>query len=451
MWTNPGKVQKMIETVQEEKKGMFWFIRGNIRTLMICRVLWSLSTSIVYPYFSFYIIALGGSSKEIGFINSTGILAGMILYPIGGFLADKAGRVKLIGYSTVLYALAHIPFVIAQDWQTLALGQMFAHLLLFYTPAMNALSSDSLPPDVRGRGFAIMMAVPQAIRILAPVFGGWLIGYFQANSGLTEDLALVKAVRLAWGVAFITGLVVAYLRLRYLDETIHESESVRYGWRDAFKVLKEGYLSIIESVKWMDRSLKTIVAIEMISAFFVALSAPFWSVYARDIVGITVPEWGNVNFYSGIIALVFALPLGSAVDKWGAKNAVLVGMVTAPIIVYVFQYSTGFWAVTALITLLSLCNKIMIPGFSTMIANMIPRERRGRLYSLLGERGVMISWGNFWGGGFLIFPAAAAGAWAGGQLYAISPTLVWQITSIALFIAAIMVYFFVQEPEKAQI
>jgi len=440
----------MTEPIQEEKKGMFWFIQGNIKTLMICRVLWSLSTSIVYPYFSFYIIELGGTSKEIGLISSIGILAGMILYPIGGFLADKAGRVKLIGYSTVLYALAHIPFIIAQSWQTLAIGQFLAQLLLFYTPAMNALSSDSLPPGVRGRGFAVMMAVPQAIRIIAPSIGGWLIGYYQATSGLSEGVALIRAVKLAWSIAFVTGLFVAYLRLKYLEETIDEIESEKYGWRDTVTVLKEGYLSIIESVKWMDRSLKVIVIIEMIAAFFVALSAPFWSVYARDIVGVTVPEWGNVNFFSGLIALAFALPLGGAVDRWGAKKAVMAGMFVAPVIIYIFQYSTGFWAVTGIITMISLCNKIMIPGFSTLIANMIPRARRGRLYSLLGERGVQISWGNFWGGGFLIFPAAAAGAWAGGQIYAISPTLVWQITSVALFIAALLVYFFVDEPELAQ-
>lgn len=186
-----------MEAHKQEYQGMFWFIRGNIRTLMICRVLWSLSTSIVYPYFSLYILALGGTEVEVGLISSVGIIAGMFLYPVGGFLADKAGRVKLIGYSTVLYALAHIPFVIANDWQALALGQFMAQLLLFYTPAMNALSSDSLPPGVRGRGFAIMMAVPQAIRIIAPSVGGWLIGYFQENSGLTEDAALIRAVRLA--------------------------------------------------------------------------------------------------------------------------------------------------------------------------------------------------------------------------------------------------------------
>ena len=111
---------------EQEKKGAFWFIQGNIKTLIICRLLWSLSTSIVYPYFSFYIAALGGSKQDIGFISSIGILAGLFLYPVGGFLADKSGRVKLIGYSTVLYAFAHIPFVIANDWKTLAVGQFLS-------------------------------------------------------------------------------------------------------------------------------------------------------------------------------------------------------------------------------------------------------------------------------------------------------------------------------------
>jgi len=436
---------------EQEKKGMFWFIRGNIKILIICRLLWSLSTSIVYPYFSYYIEAIGGTKQDIGFISSIGILAGMFLYPVGGFLADRSGRVKLIGYSTFLYAFAHIPFIIANDWQTLAIGQFFSQLLLFYMPAMNALSSDSLPPGVRGKGFAIMMAVPQAIRILAPVIGGQLIGYYQATSGLSEDLALIKAVKLAWTVAFVTGLVVAWLRLKYLTETVEDIDSESYSWRDAVSVLKQSYASIVDSVKWMDRSLKTIVFIEVIAAFFVAMSAPFWSLFAKDIVGISVQEWGNVNLWSGVVALIFALPLGSAVDKWGPKKAVMTGMIVAPVIIYVFQFANGFWAVTGIITMIALCNKIMIPGFSTLIANMIPRERRGRLYSLLGERGVQISWGNFWGGGFLIFPPAALGAWVGGQVYAYSPTLVWQITSVALFASALMIQFLVKEPEKAQL
>ena len=99
----------MAET--ERRKGMFWFIQGNVKVLMLCRILWSWSTSIIYPFFSLYILALGGTSTEIGLINSLGILAGMVLYPLGGYIADKVGGVKLIGNRTLLYTFAHLIFV----------------------------------------------------------------------------------------------------------------------------------------------------------------------------------------------------------------------------------------------------------------------------------------------------------------------------------------------------
>ena len=267
--------------MSDEKKGLFWFIQGNVKILMYCRLLWSGSTSIIYPYFSLYILALGGTSTEIGLINSLGILAGMILYPLGGYIADRAGRVKLIGYSTIIYTFAHLFFVIANDWKMIALGQFFSQLLLFYMPAMAALEADSLPPDARGRGFAIMMTIPGAIRIVAPVVGGYVIDWFRAYSDLTQNEALVIAVRVCWGVAFLTGLLVAWIRLRYLKEPAIEG-GMRVGLKlsEIPKMVVPAYRSIFDSVRWMSGSLKVLVVIEMFMSFFVAMSAPFYVVYA---------------------------------------------------------------------------------------------------------------------------------------------------------------------------
>jgi MFS family permease len=425
-------------------KGMFWFIKGNIKVLMICRLIWSWSTSIGYPYFSLYVLALGGSPREVGLISSLGLISGMFLYPVGGYLADKYGRVKLIGYSTVFYTAAYSFFVIAKDWQTLALGQFFTQLLLFYMPAMNALSSDSLPPGVRGKGFAIMMAVPGAIRIIAPYMGGALIELFGGG-----DDGLIKAVRLAWATAVIIGFLVAYLRLRYLEET-KEGETIGYSWKDGFKVLREAYSSILESVKWMDKSIKIIVSIEMLAAFFVASSSPFWVVYAKQIVGITPYQWGLVMLVAGGVGLLIALPMGMMVDRFGPRKLILTGLFLASIVIFSYQFVTGFFGVLVILCGLSIVNNIMIPAFSTLIADMIPRDRRGRLYSLLGERGITISWGNFWGGGFLLFIPAAIGAYIGGVIYEIGPKLPWIITSMAMILSLILVYYFIKEPVEAQ-
>ena len=437
---------------ESEQKGMFWFIQGNVKVLMICRLLWSGSTSIIYPYFSLYILALGGTSTEIGLINSLGILSGMILYPVGGYIADRTGRVKLIGYSTLLYTFAHLFFVIANDWKVIALGQFFSQLLLFYMPAMGALEADSIPPNVRGRGFAVMMTVPGAVRIISPVIGGYVIEWFRVSSNLTSNQALIIAVRVCWSIAFFTGLLIAWIRLRYLKETVDEEENAKeeFKLREIPKMIIPAYRSIFESIKWMDRSLKSIVFIEMFTSFFVAMSAPFYVVYAKQIIGLVESQWGLIMFISGLVGVSMAFPLGSMVDKIGPRKMIITGMLLTPITIWSYQYAKGFFGVALILCIISLCNSMMMPAFSTIIANIIPRSRRGRLFSLIGERGVMISFGNFWGGGFLLFPPAALGAYAGGWIYKMNPNYPWMITSLALIVSLIMIVLFVKEPKEIQ-
>lgn len=427
------------------RRSPFWFLTGNIRVLVICRVLWSFSTSIVYPYFSLYILALGGTPAHVGLINSLGILSGMFLYPVGGYIADKMGRVKLVGFLTYAYAISHIPFIFAQDWRALAAGQFFSHLFLFYSPAMNALQADSLPPRVRGRGFATMMAIPSAIRIIAPYIGGWAI---TAYGG--DDTALIQAIRICWGIAFLTGLVVATIRLKYLKETIPEDEvTEKLILRDLPKILKESYKSIFESIRWMDNSLRSIVIIEVVSALFVAMSAPFWVVYATHVIGLSVYQWGVILPIAGLLGIILAFPFGSLVDKWGPRRMIFIAMMLAPPAIFLYLFSGGFYGVLAILCIMTIINGMMMPAFSTLIANMIPRNRRGRLYSLLGERGVLFSFGNFWGGGFLLFPAAALGSYIGGHIYELNPAYPWIILSVSTLGSLVLALRYIKEPENA--
>jgi len=435
-----------MEGVGQRGRSPFRFLRGNVLVLMVCRVLWSWSTSIVYPFFSLYVLALGGTATQIGLITSLGILSGMFLYPVGGYIADSSGRVKLISYSTYLYGLTFLLFIFATNWQTLAIGQFLSQLFLFYMPALNALQADSLPPGVRGRGFAIMMAVPGAVRIVAPYIGGWIINAYGGG-----DAGLVQAVRLCWGIATVTGLLVATIRLRYLKETIAEDKAGGLSIRDLPAVLRSAYSSIFESIKWMDRSLRVIVLIEVVTSFFVAMAAPFWVVYAKEVVGLTPYMWGLVMLISGAVSIAVAFPMGSLVDRIGPRRMILIGMAIAPLTIFLYLHTGGFLGVAAVLCLLALVNSMMMPAFSTLIANMIPRSRRGRLYSLLGERGIRIGFGNFWGGGFLLFPPAAAGALVGGYIYGMNNSYLWMILSAAMVACLALIFLFVREPEEAQI
>jgi len=223
-----------------------------------------------------------------------------------------------------------------------------------------------------------------------------------------------------------------------------------FSFRQIPKMIVPAYRSIMDSLKWMTPSLRVIVAIEMFASFFIAMSAPFYVVYAKKVIGLVESQWGLIMFISGLVGILAAFPLGSATDRIGPRRMILLGMFAAPLIVFGYQYAGGFIGVAAVLVGLSLCNNIMMPAFSTIIANIIPRTRRGRLYSLIGERGITVSFGNFWGGGFLLFPPAALGAYVGGHVYMLDPNLPWIITSAALLVCAALIYLFVREPEEAQ-
>lgn len=429
-----------------QRRSPLWFLSGNIRVLVSCRVLWSFSTSIVYPFFSLYILALGGTPAQIGLINSLGIIAGMFLYPVGGHIADRMGRVKLVGFATYVYAISHLFFVFANSWEAIALGQFLSQLFLFYSPALNALQADSLPPDVRGRGFATIMAIPGSIRIIAPYVGGWIIAAYGGG-----DQGMIRALRLCWGIAFLAGIIVATVRLKFLKETITEDEvAEKLSLGEIPRIIKEAYAGIFESLRWMDSSLWGIVIVEIVSSLFVAMTAPFWVVYAKQVIGVTPVQWGSILFISGALGIVTAFPLGSLVDRFGPRRMILMAMGVAPPVIFLYLLSGGLYGAIAVLCAMSLINGMLMPAFSTIIANMIPRNRRGRLYSLLGERGVMFSYGNFWGGGFLLFPVAALGSFIGGHIYEINNDYLWIILSIAVLFNFLLVLKYIKEPGDSE-
>jgi MFS family permease len=364
----------------------------------------------------------------------------MILYPVGGYIADRRGRVKLISYSTYLYSLSHLLFVVAANWQTVAIGQFLSQLLLFYMPAMIALEADSLPPEARGRGFALMIALPGAVRVIAPYMGGWLI---TAYGGGEEGM--IRAIRLCWAIAFATGILVATIRLRYLKETLidNEASSPSLGM---LSTLRESYRGLIESMKWMDRPLRMILLIEVASSFFVAMLAPFWVVYAKEALGLTPYDWGAAMLLSGLVGILAAFPMGVLVDRLRPRKIILTGLSLSSTCILLYIFSGGKLGVFTVLSLISLSNSMMSPAFLTLISNKIPRSRRARLFSILGERGIVVSFESFWGGGFLIFPSAAAGALIGGFIYELNPKILWTISSAAMAFTLLLAHLFVKDP-----
>jgi len=222
----------------DEREWGIGILRGNLLILVVCRCIWMFTTSIPRPYLPFYIRELGGTSATVGLVNSMASLAGLFLYPLGGYIADSRGRVKLVGAATFLYAISFLPFAFAASWEAIAAASFFQNLVLFYSSVLTAIQSDSMPPGQRGTGFAIALAIPGALGILSPYIGGYLV----------DSWGVIGACRVTYSIGFGAGILVALLRTFKLKETIKVTKE-RVSINDFPRLLKESYSSFVDTLK----------------------------------------------------------------------------------------------------------------------------------------------------------------------------------------------------------
>lgn len=411
-------------------------MRGNVLVLTVTRTLWSVAGSIIYAYFSLYMISLGASKPVIGLVNSLGALAACILYPIGGYIADKSGRARLVSFATLFFASSYLIYAFSPSWEWLTFAYIYQQIVLFYTPALNAIMADSIPIGARGRIYALTVAVPEAVRIVTPYIGGYLIAV----------MTLQPAMRLGYTLSFALGSVVALIRFRYLKETMVNSEGI--GW-NVLKMLKDGYHDVVTSLKWVFSTIKGYAIVAILISSISSFVTPFWVVYATEVIGLSAYDWGVVLLLAGIAKTTLSFAVGSLVDRLGPKSCMAISLTIAIPSMTLFTFADGFYQVVLVYIPLAVSSSFMWIATSVFLANSIPKGIRGRVMASLGSSiNVGIMGGGF-SGGFLLFISMSMGSLASGFVYSVNPAYPWYLQSIALLAALALLIVLIREPEKA--
>jgi MFS family permease len=304
-------------------------------------------------------------------------------------------------------------------------------------PALNAIMADSIPAGGRGRIYALTIAVPEAVRIMTPYIGGWLIAVY----------TLDPAMRIGYTMSFLIGIVVAYIRLRYLKETIVNKEGIG---RDVPKIFIEGYKNVFESLRWVFGNIRGYAVTSMLLSLVGNLVLPFWVVYATEVSKLTAYEWGIVLLVGGLTKTVVSLVVGGLVDRVGSRKCMLLGFALAIPMMSLFTYMNSFWTVIPVYMVLITASSLMWISSSVYLADSIPRTTRGRIMSGLGSgMSIGVSGGGY-ASGFLVFIPMAIGSKLGGFIYTYNPAYPWFLQSIFLVIGMILCYRYIKDPKKVE-
>ena len=410
-------------------------IPRNVLVLTLSRVIWSMSDTNIDNFLTPYIVALGGGATVIGLINAMGSLAAMFFYPVGGYIADKSGRVRLVVVATLLYTSSFLFYGFARDWRWIAVGMIYQNLVLFYVPALFAIMADSMPIGTRGKLYAFNFALPNIVRVIAPFLGGVIIAYMD----------VIPAMKLGYAVSFVMGIVVFFMRALFLKETVPDSPGIS---RNPLTVLKESYMEVGESLEWVWINIRGYTGVSILLSFLGATILPFWILYATDVAGLSEYRWGIILLWSGFAKAILSFFIGEIVDRYGSRKVFLAGFIIAIPSMFVFTMTTSFYSILIIYSLVTIGSVFVWIASQVYLADSIPREKRGRIMAGVGSGMSIGITGVGKASGFLIFLPTAIGSIVGGVIYSIDPIYPWLLQGIVLTVGLLMTYLLIHNPEK---
>lgn len=404
---------------------------------MFCR-------SMVFPYASLFILALGGESAHIGLVNSMSPLAGLIMFPLAGYIADLVGRVKLIVLSGYLSGVIILMYVFASSWQMIALAALLQGFMVFHFPATSAILADSLSPETRGTGIATMNTIAGSLAIFSPYLAGMMINIYGANTGIRYLYVLLIAA----------NFISATINLRFLKETSGRSE-VEFGFSSLPRIFRDMYGGIPMMLRRLPRSIKALAVVIILGFMANAIAGPFWVVYAVDQIGLSTVEWGLILLIETALRILMFIPAGMVVDRYGRTRPMLASLLLSLASIPFFVFSKGFKEVLLIRSAVAVMNAFFIPACSALMADTVHRDIRGRAMAALGRGTFMMgAAAGVIGGpgmGFVITIPVMMASIAGGYIYAYNPVYPWLFVLAAIITSTILTALFIRDPREAEI
>jgi len=374
------------------------------------------------PYYSYYVIGLGGNALIIGIIGfASSIALASVQFP-GGYLADKYGRRWLVSTMTFGVGLAYVFYALAPAWYMILLGAAVHNICLIYQPALMAMVVDSLPSGRRGMGFSIINLIMYVSTTPGPIVAGVLF----------LNLGLVMGMRIGYLIAVVLFMVAAYLRLR-LRETMKNPEKI-----ERREILRSYPNSFWESVGiWgsVPRSMYFLFLANIVWMFSIAMIRPYVSVYAKYALGLNELQWAIVMTVLFVTMIVVALPIGKMIDKFGRKIPLILSSVSLLLSMVLLVYG-DFARLFLVVIFEGVGMLLMMTAFNSLRADFVPQELRGKIIGFTN---------------FVTYIFMALGVLVGGFLYeSVSPQLPFLLAMILTVPEFAVIAFLVHEPEKRE-
>ncbi|MBM7775115.1 MFS family permease [Actinokineospora baliensis] len=330
-----------------------------------------------------------GVSTQVASYSLTAYLvpfAALMLF--SGTLGARWGAARSVRVAYLVYVASSVLCVLASTYPVfLAARAVQGGANAFTTPLLLAAIATVTPPERLGRSLGLFASLQAAGQTSAPLLGG-------------------LAAEVNWRLAFLgVAAVAGVLAFAGLPERMRERQrthaTLRSAWRPS--VLKAGWLAL---AGWA-----------CLGGMSVLLA-----VRAEDAFGLSAAERGLVLTGFGVVGLLSARPVGRAIDRIGARRAVLIGSVAGAVPVALVGTLTWLPAVVVLWASTGVAAQLVLTGVNALVLGGDGPNRAGAVSVVQSLR----------------FTGAAVSPLAFTPLYQVTPWLGFVVPAVLVTVSAVL-------------
>ena len=295
--------------------------------------------------------------------------------PIGGVLADKWSKKKLIaasqiGSAVVTFGLRILDLRgVIQFWHLLASGLLNGVMMAINVPSRQAIVSDIVPKEALMNAISLNNSAMSITRILGPALGGFMIVYFVDWIPLLESGTA--------GVFFVIAAVYIFAALSILrikTDVIIEKDKVKSSFG---KDLFSGLIYVLHH-----KIIRVVLFVNLIGSVFGWAFMTLMPAWARVVLNVNADDLGILLTVIGVGSLVATLGLASLSNFKYRGILLIASCLLWGLSLALISKMDQFYIVYPLLLFIGIASGIFMSLGMTLMQYYSEPEMRGRVMSV---------------------------------------------------------------------
>jgi len=284
---------------------------------------------------------------------------------VGGALADKFGRRKLILFGLVFSGLSSLSLGLANSIQMMYPLIIFVGLLVSVAnPAHEAMLADILPEAKRQEGYGILRVVFNYAWIVGTALGG---------------LIATRSFFALFVIDAVISCLVAVLLFRLLPETKPKEKEEAAHREASFWETVKGYRVVARDLAFVGFIVSGILALVV----YIQQYGSF-AVYLRDTHSIDSKGYGVILSITGLEVVLLQFWISRLIRYRPPFLVMMLGAGIFAVGIFMYGIVSGFPMFVVAAIIVCLGEMFYFPTSQVVIAGFAPKEMRGRYMAMAG-------------------------------------------------------------------